>query len=316
MIRGVTIGVPVYNEEHGVEKAIRSAADQCERLIVSDNASSDRSGEICLRLAKEFSNMEYFRQPDNIGSKANGLFLLSLVETPYFMFLGGHDYLNCAYVETLKELLDKNPDVVLAGGRKIPLRSDGGPCPASGPIRSGFLDSHCAFNRVEFIAKGGLNKDGCFIIYGLHRTEIFRRCFDEQIPTCGCDLIILAKEAAFGRILISTKAEYYSETRIADTQVGYFHRLTARRLDSKDIHRETVEYAKYMYSIVKQTASIKHLIALRPFRIRMHLSVKYGSFRREKVLDFLPHTATYLAERCFCTIRQAPGSESIPETPI
>jgi glycosyltransferase involved in cell wall biosynthesis len=314
LIKGVTIGTLVYNEEQGVEKAIHSAADQCERLIVSDNASSDRTGEICLRLAKEFSNMEYFRQPDNIGSKANGLFLLSLVETPYFMFLGGHDYLNSTYVKTLKELLDKNPDVVLASGRNIPFRKDGGPCPASSPIRSGFLDSHCAFNRVEFIAKDGLNKDGCFIIYGLHRMEIFRRCFDEQIPTCGCDLIILAKEASFGRILISPKAEYYSETRIADTQDEYFHRLTAKRLDSKDIHREMVEYAKHMYSIVKQAARAKHLIALRPFRTRMHLSVKYGSFRREKVLDFLPHTATYIAERCFCTIRKAPGSESIHES--
>lgn len=314
MIKGVTIGILVYNEEHGVEKAIRSAADQCERLIVSDNASSDRTGEICLRLAKEFLNMEYFRQPDNIGSKANGLFLLSLVETPYFMFLGGHDYLNSTYVKTLKELLDKNPDVVLAGGRNIPFRRDGGPCPASCPIRSGFLDSYCAFNRVEFIAKDGLNKDGCFIMYGLYRMEIFRRCFDEQIPTCGCDLIVLAKEAAFGRILISMKAEYYSETRIADTQDKYFHRLTARRFDSKDIHREMVEYAKCMYTIVKQVAKTKHLITLRPFRIRMHLSVKYGSFKRGNVLDFLPYMATFFAERCSCSQRQAPGSESIHES--
>jgi hypothetical protein len=109
------------------------------------------------------------------------------------------------------------------------------------------------------------------------------------------------------------EAEYYSETRIADTQDDYFHRLTARRLDSKDIHTEMVEYTKYMYSIVKQAARAKHLIALRPFRTRMHLSVKYGSFRRENVLDFLPYMATYIAERCFCTIRQAPGSESIHE---
>jgi len=316
LIKGVTIGILVYNEEHGVEKAIRSAVDQCERLIVSDNASSDRTGEICLRLAKEFSNLEYFRQPHNIGSMANGLFLLSLVETSYFMFLGGHDYLNSTYVKTLKELLDKNPDVVLAGGRNIPFRRDSGPCPASVPIRPGFLDSHCAFNRVEFIAKDGLNKDGCFIMYGLHRMEIFRRCFGEQVPTCGCDLIILAKEAAFGRILISSKAEYYSETRIADTQDEYFHRLTARRLDSKDMRREMVEYAKCMYSIVKQSAGVNHLIALRPFRTRMHLSVKYGAFKGESIFDFAPYIATCLAEKCFCNPRQAPGSDSIPELQI
>jgi glycosyltransferase involved in cell wall biosynthesis len=314
LINGVTIGIPVYNEEQGVERAICSAVSQCERLIVSDNASNDRTGEICLRLAKEFSNMEYIRQPENIGSKANGIFLLSLVETPYFMFLGGHDYMNSVYVETLKELLDNNSDVVLASGRNIPFRRDGGPCPASDTIQPGFLDSHCAFDRVEFIARDGLNKDGCFIMYGLHRTEVFRRCLDNQIPACGCDLIVLAKEAALGRILISAKAEYYSETRIADTQDGYFHRLTARKLDDIDKRNEMVEYANYIYSVVKQTARARHLIAFRPFRTRMHLSIKYGSFKRKTVLDFLPHVVTSFADICFHAKRQAPGSESIPET--
>jgi glycosyltransferase involved in cell wall biosynthesis len=316
LVKGVTIGIPVYNEEQGIEKAIRSAADQCERLIVSDNASIDRTGEICLRLAKELSHMEYCRQPDNIGSKSNGLFILSSVVTPYFMFLGGHDYLNNKYVETLKDLLDKNPDVVLAAGRNIPFRKDGGSCPASDPIRSGFLDSHDAFDRVEFIAKDGLTKDGCFILYGLHRTEILKRCLNQQIPNCGCDLIILAKEAVLGRIIISTKAEYFSEKRFADTQDGYFQRLTARKLDCQDMRREMVEYAKYIYSVVMQVVEAKHLIALRPFRTRMYLSIKYGSFSRENVFDFLPHAVTYIAERCICTIvRQAPGSESIPEEP-
>jgi len=316
MVKGVTIGIPAYNEEYGIEKSIRSAVNQCERLIVSDNFSSDLTGEICLRLAEEFPNMEYFRQPVNIGSKANGLFILSLVKTPYFMFLGGHDFLNNTYVETLKELLDTNPDAVLAGGSNIPFRRDGGNCPSSNSVRSGFLDSNCSFDRVEFLAKDGLRKDGCFILYGLHRTGIFKPCLDEHIPVCGCDLLILAREAAIGRILISPMAKYHSETRIADTQDEYFHRLTARRLNDKDMQKEMVEYAKYMYSIVRQVTGIKHIFALRPFKIRMHLSVKYGSFRRENIFDFLPHMATYIAERYFCTVRQAPGSESINETSL
>lgn len=314
MIKGVTIGIPVYNEEQGIEIAIRSAVSQCERLIVSDNASTDRTGEICLRLAKEFSNMEYFRQPDNIGSKANGVFLLSLVETPYFMFLGGHDYLHSRYVEALKELLDNYSDAVLAGGRNIPFRRDGAPCPEPLTIKSGYLDSYDAFDRVEFIAKDGLDKNGCFIMYGLHRTDIFRQCLGHQIPACGCDLIVLAQEAALGRILISTEAEYYSETRGNDTQGQYFQRLTARKLDHEDMRREMTEYAMQMYSVLIRSASARHFIAFRPFRTRIQLSARYGSFKRGKMLDFLPHLLTYLAERCYCNERRAPGSYNIPET--
>jgi hypothetical protein len=267
-----------------------------------------------MRLAREFPNMEYFKQPRNMGSKANGIFLLSLVEMPYTMFLGAHDYLSNTYVKTLKALLDENPDAVLAGGRNVPFRRDGGPCPTSDIIPSGFLDSHCAFNRVEFLAKDGLNKDGCFIGYGLQRTDILRKCFDEQSSACGCDLLFLAREAAIGKILISDEAEYYSETRIGDTQNGYFHRITARDLDEKDMQEEMVRYAKCMYSTVKQVTKTKHLITFRPFIIRLYLSIKYGAFKRESIFDFAPYMATYLAEKCFCNPRQAPGSDSIHES--
>ncbi|MBT8120914.1 MAG: glycosyltransferase, partial [Gammaproteobacteria bacterium] len=44
MKNGLTIGIPVYNEKDRIERAIRSAAPQCEKLIVSDNASSDGTG--------------------------------------------------------------------------------------------------------------------------------------------------------------------------------------------------------------------------------------------------------------------------------
>lgn len=52
----VSIGMPVYNGADVIEQAIESVLSQSFRdfeLIISDNASTDRTEEICRRYAAE-----------------------------------------------------------------------------------------------------------------------------------------------------------------------------------------------------------------------------------------------------------------------
>ena len=70
----ISVGMPVYNGEQYLESAIRAVLDQtCEdlELIISDNASTDRTAQICNDFAARDSRVRFSRNPDNIGAARN-----------------------------------------------------------------------------------------------------------------------------------------------------------------------------------------------------------------------------------------------------
>jgi len=69
----VTIGLPVYNGENFLEQALEGLLSQTFtdfELIISDNASTDRTQEICQAYALD-TRIRYVRQPTNIGAGPN-----------------------------------------------------------------------------------------------------------------------------------------------------------------------------------------------------------------------------------------------------
>ncbi|OGV32579.1 MAG: hypothetical protein A2020_07265 [Lentisphaerae bacterium GWF2_45_14] len=308
MFKDVTILIPVFNEERGIEEAIRSAAPQCGRLLISDNGSTDRTSEICLRLAKEYPNIQYFRQESNIGMFNNGKFLLAKLQTPYFLTMGGHDYISSSYVAILKGLLDENQDAVLAASGVKPFCRDG--TVYNFPqMSSKALESSCSFERVEFIAKDGLTKTGAFLGNGLFRTDTYRKCVDEKLPVCGNDILLLAKIAEKGRILISQDVCYHCEMRPDDSQAKYFQRIMSITPDFESIRTERSKYVAYMYDIAKNAAGGNWKFLKRLFNIKMHLSVNYAPFTSNGIADFAGRTALRFLKRFY----YAPGSETLLE---
>ena len=70
----VSVGVPVFNGEAFLEDAIRSVLAQTLddlELILCDNASQDRTAEICSDYAARDPRVRYFRNPGNLGAAAN-----------------------------------------------------------------------------------------------------------------------------------------------------------------------------------------------------------------------------------------------------
>lgn len=113
----VTIGVPVYNAERHLEGALRDLAAQTYRdivVVVSDNASTDRTEQICRDLAATDARIRYFRRDVNIGAARNFVRCVELAETPYFRWAASDDRSAPTFVERCVEVLDAHPDVVLA----------------------------------------------------------------------------------------------------------------------------------------------------------------------------------------------------------
>ena len=67
----LSIGLPVYNGEPFLAESLDALLGQTYEhfeLIISDNASTDGTADICRRYATQDSRIRYFRYPSNLGS--------------------------------------------------------------------------------------------------------------------------------------------------------------------------------------------------------------------------------------------------------
>jgi glycosyltransferase involved in cell wall biosynthesis len=113
----LSIGLPVYNGERYVAESVEALLGQTYtdfELIISDNASTDGTGEICRGYAKEDPRVRYFRQPRNIGLAPNHNFVVEAARGELFKWAANDDLYAKELVERCVEALDEHRDVVLA----------------------------------------------------------------------------------------------------------------------------------------------------------------------------------------------------------
>src|SRR3989338_4183371 len=104
----LTIGIPAYNEAKYIKQTIECCIDQAGCVVVSDNASTDNTQKICEELAQKYSNLVYIRQKENIGGSANFKYVADYAKTKYFMWHGGHDFLDHDYTKNMLHMLENS----------------------------------------------------------------------------------------------------------------------------------------------------------------------------------------------------------------
>ena len=117
IIPRVTIGLPVYNGQNYLVETLESLLAQTYtdfELVISDNASTDRTEAICRQYAAGDARIRYYRNDENIGASANYNRAFELGRGEYFKWAAHDDLLAPTYLERCVEVLDANPDVVLA----------------------------------------------------------------------------------------------------------------------------------------------------------------------------------------------------------
>lgn len=124
----VSIGMPVYNGERFVGQAIDSLLCQSYsnfELLVSDNASTDGTYEICRRLAALDSRIVLSRNPSNLGAAANFDRVFRMSQGEYFKWACADDVCDATLVQHCVDVLDADADVVLCYGRTIMVDEQG-----------------------------------------------------------------------------------------------------------------------------------------------------------------------------------------------
>ena len=116
----VTIGIPTRNRASSLACALRSALGQEGmevEVVVSDNASTDTTGELCRSLVATDPRLRYVRQSTDIGAEANFRAVLDEARTPFFMWLADDDWIDPGYVEACTRVLQERPDHTVVCGR-------------------------------------------------------------------------------------------------------------------------------------------------------------------------------------------------------
>lgn len=109
--------MPVYNGERFLREAIDSLRAQTFtnwKMLISDDASTDKSRAICEDYAKRDPRITYYRQEKNIGMFPNFKFLIDKANCEYFMWAAQDDLREKDYVEICISNLEENRNIGLA----------------------------------------------------------------------------------------------------------------------------------------------------------------------------------------------------------
>jgi glycosyltransferase involved in cell wall biosynthesis len=112
----VSIGVPVYNGEKTIERTLDAliAQDYSNvEIIISDNASTDATEEICKKYVQKDSRFSYNRAKKNFGAAWNFNKVLELSTADYFMWAADDDERDLSFVSACIEKLTQCPEAVV-----------------------------------------------------------------------------------------------------------------------------------------------------------------------------------------------------------
>jgi glycosyltransferase involved in cell wall biosynthesis len=167
----VSIGLAVYNGEKYLQEAIDSILAQTFtdfELIISDNASSDRTEEICREYATCDSRIRYYRNATNIGGIKNENLTFALSRGQYFRLAAHDDVLAPELLEKCVEVLDRNPSVILSYTTTIKIDRQSN---YLGTIDRDMANSNDPCKRLRDLTR----HHDCELAYGLIKADILHK---------------------------------------------------------------------------------------------------------------------------------------------
>lgn len=123
----VSIGMPVYNGARHLARSLDSLLAQTFtdfELIIADNASTDRTGDICRDYAQRDARIRYVRHATNRGAVYNWNFVVAEARGGYFKWASGNDWCAPTMLECCVRALDADPGVVVVYGRTAYIDDD------------------------------------------------------------------------------------------------------------------------------------------------------------------------------------------------
>jgi len=197
--RKVAIGLPVFNGEKLIASTLECLLRQTYgdfELIISDNASTDRTEQICREYAERDSRIRYLRQPENLGAVPNFNRVFEISDSQYFKWAAVDDQCDPTYLEKAVQILDNHPNVVWCHSRSSHIDVTGQLLDEPDSFDVSYVDreSHSPSARFKAVLLG---KKGCIDSYGLIRSDAIRKT-PLYLPYYGPEKVFIAELALLG----------------------------------------------------------------------------------------------------------------------
>lgn len=191
----LSLGLPVFNGEAFLEQALDSILAQTYQdfeLIISDNASTDNTQEICQRYAAKDQRLSYYRHPQNRGAAYNFNRVFHLASGKYFKWIAHDDLHAPSFLAKCVEVLEKDSSVILCHSQVTIIDPQGNFLQNYDlKLRTDSAKPHKRFHEL-------LNLHLCYQIFGVIRVDALL-----QTPLMGnyghADGVLLSRLALLGR---------------------------------------------------------------------------------------------------------------------
>jgi len=194
----LSIGLPVFNGEKYLKAALDSILTQTFidfELIISDNASTDKTSQICREYAARDSRVRYYRNEINLGAPRNYNRTVKLSQGKYFKWIAADDVHAPEYLEKCVEVLNNDSSIVLCHSKSSRINEQG--------MLMGTYDHKMRMDSPKIQERFGdlisIMSNPCWPIFGVMRKDILIRT-PLHGSYRGADANLLAELGLYGRL--------------------------------------------------------------------------------------------------------------------
>ena len=246
----ISVIIPVYNEIKFIQKTLESVVGDADEIILSDNASTDGTSDICQDFANKYHEIKYTRHKENMGSAKNFLFAADRASGKYIRSIGAHDMSSIGSNRRMASLLDNNPDVVMVYPKHIiGLKND---------YSFNYFHDFSEFGNDLMSDQASIrigsmitNLREFSIFFGLWRRDVFMNCINTRIfQSVATDHTILSTTAAKGKMLADDKSIFFRMYQYDEKKINNKENRFVKAIFGQE--NENIHDGYYYFAIIAE----------------------------------------------------------------
>jgi len=244
----VSVGLPVYNGEGTLTRAIESILSQDYpniELVISDNGSTDRTYEILVELSEQHSNIRVHRSSVNRGWTWNANKTFELSRGEYFLWAADDDFYEFSFISSAIKELECHPTAVMCHPRTKTI--------IEGSVEIVWRSSLETFKGIVNVRqryKETLQNFPAVAFYGVYQSKLLRKI--GTLPNIiGSDVMFMQKLSLYGDFIDTDEELFTRVIRITwNTREENFKSYTGSSIKSS-------RFAIRFQSLIQKILDIK-----------------------------------------------------------